>query len=129
MPERAELRRKTGQRNLLIASYKRLEERLSQGRDSCGGGSPCPCTLGAARVPASQAAAPPSCSTLTGAELPQAKSLQPVHTGSLWQCPALCDPADCGLPGFSVRDGGLLPEPLRPKQLHHLHTWPSQGQT
>ena len=21
------------------------------------------------------------------------------------------------------------PEPLRPKQLHHLHTWPSQGQT
>ena len=23
----------------------------------------------------------------------------------------------------------VLPEPLRPKQLHHLHTWPSQGQT
>ena len=23
----------------------------------------------------------------------------------------------------------LLPEPLWPKQLHHLHTWPSQGQT
>ena len=23
----------------------------------------------------------------------------------------------------------LLPEPLRPKQLHHLHTWPSLGQT
>ena len=22
-----------------------------------------------------------------------------------------------------------LPEPLQPKQLHHLHTWPSQGQT
>ena len=22
-----------------------------------------------------------------------------------------------------------LPEPLRPKQLYHLHTWPSQGQT
>ena len=36
-------------------------------------GSPCPCTLGAARVPTSQAAVPPSCSTLTGAELPQAK--------------------------------------------------------
>ena len=30
---------------------------------------------GAARVPASQAAAPPSCSTLTGAELPQAKKI------------------------------------------------------
>ena len=23
----------------------------------------------------------------------------------------------------------VLPEPLRPKQLNHLHTWPSQGQT
>ena len=23
----------------------------------------------------------------------------------------------------------VLPEPLQPKQLHHLHTWPSQGQT
>ena len=23
----------------------------------------------------------------------------------------------------------MLPEPLRPKQLHHLQTWPSQGQT
>ena len=22
----------------------------------------------------------------------------------------------------------VLPEPLRPKHLHHLHTWPSQGQ-
>ena len=23
----------------------------------------------------------------------------------------------------------VLPEPLQPKQLHHCHTWPSQGQT
>ena len=23
----------------------------------------------------------------------------------------------------------VLPEPLQPKQLHNLHTWPSQGQT
>ena len=23
----------------------------------------------------------------------------------------------------------VLPEPLQPKQLHHLHTWPSQGKT
>ena len=23
----------------------------------------------------------------------------------------------------------MLPEPLRPKQPHHLHAWPSQGQT
>ena len=42
------------------------------------------CALGAARVPASQAAAPPSCSTLTGAELPQAKkSIVSMLTGSL----------------------------------------------
>ena len=79
-------------------------------------------------------------------------------------CPTLCDPLDCGLPGFSVRERGspgkntgvywpilvailckttvfpaslaatspddlVLPEPLQPKQLHHLHTRPSQGQT
>ena len=29
-----------------------------------------------------------------------------MHTELLWSCPTLCDPADCGLPGFSVR--GLL---------------------
>ena len=70
-----------------------------------------PCTLGTARVPASQAAAPPSCSTLTGAMLTQAKkkkNLEPMHAGSLWQCPALYDPMDCGLPGFSVREGVVL---------------------
>ena len=41
------------------------------GHNSCGGGSPCPCTLGATRVPASQAGAPHSRLTLTGTELPQ----------------------------------------------------------
>jgi len=39
--------------------------------NSCGRGSPCPCTLGIAKVPRSQAAVPLSCSPLTGAELPQ----------------------------------------------------------
>ena len=43
--------------------------------NSCGGGSLWPCTLGATRVPASQAAAPPSRSALAGAELPQAKKV------------------------------------------------------
>ena len=78
--------------------------------------------------------------------------------------PTVCNPVDCGLPGFSVREGGspgkntgvywpilvatllqstvfpvalasnspeylVLPEPLGPKQLHYLHTWPSQEQT
>ena len=27
-----------------------------------------------------------------------------THAGSLW-CPTLCHPVDCGLPGFSVREG------------------------
>ena len=58
--------------------------------------------------PASQAAAPPSCSTLTGTELPQAKekkSLVFMNAGSLRSGLTLCDPVDCGLPGFSVREG------------------------
>ena len=42
---------------------------------SCGRGCLCPCTLGATRVPASQAAVPPSPSTLTGAQLPQVKAV------------------------------------------------------
>jgi len=31
------------------------------------------------------------------------KSLVSKHAGSLWSCPTLCDPVDCGLPGFSIR--------------------------
>ena len=49
---------------------------------------PCPCTLGAARVPKSQAAAPSSCSTLTGSGLPQAKNVLHLCTqgcfGRVW---------------------------------------------
>ena len=55
-----------------------------------------------------------SCSTLTGAELPQAKkgggakkSLVFMHAGWLPSCLTLCHPVDCGLPGFSVREGVL----------------------
>ena len=32
------------------------------------------------------------------------KSLVPMHVGSLRSCLTLCDPVDCGLPGFSVRE-------------------------
>ena len=32
------------------------------------------------------------------------KRLASVRAGSLQSCPALCDPVDCGLPGFSVRE-------------------------
>ena len=44
-----------------------------------GGGSPCPCTLGTARVPICQADVPPSRSTLTGAEVPQAKKKSCIY--------------------------------------------------
>ena len=36
-------------------------------------------------------------------KLPQAKSLAFMHAGSVQSCPNLCDPEDCGLPGFPVR--------------------------
>ena len=104
------------------------------------------------------------CSTLTGAELPQAKNKSCIYARRVTQlCLTLCNPVDCGLPG-SLSERGfsrqeywsilansgchtllehciscypshqppeylVLPEPLRPKQLHHLYTWPSQGQT
>ena len=58
--------------------------------------------------PESQAAGTPSHSTHTGAELPQAKKcLVSMRPGSLRSCPALCDPVDCGLPGYSVRERGF----------------------
>ena len=83
MPEWAELQRKTGRRGRLITSYKRLEKDSDRditpisSRDNL-----CPCTLDAARVPTSQTDAPLSHSTLTGAELPQAKSLASMHAES-----------------------------------------------
>ena len=63
----------------LTASYNRLEKDSDR---AITGGSLCPCTLGATRVPTSQAAAPPSRSTLTGAELPQAKKVLHLCTQS-----------------------------------------------
>ena len=104
-----------------------------------------------------QATAQPLCMIPTGTELPEArKGFAFVHTGSLWSYPTLCNPVDCGLPGFFVRGillAGMLewvaipflsifpaalatgsckypmlPGPLQPKQLSHLHTWPSLGQ-
>ena len=58
---------------------------------------------------------PNSCTTFKfnshWAELLQAKkkkkNLAFMHSGSLQSCPTLCNPVDCGLPGFSVREGVL----------------------
>ena len=49
------------------------KKRLWLGHNSCGGGNPCPYTFDASSVLATQAGAPPSCLTLTWAELPQTK--------------------------------------------------------
>jgi len=62
------------------------------GHDCCSRDSLCPCTLGTARDSASQAAVLPSHTTLTGVELPQAKScvyvfrVPLVVSSSLWPC-------------------------------------------
>ena len=54
---------------------------------------------------------PSSCATFTlsthwGGAATGRKSLGSMHTGLLGSCLALCDPVDCGLSGFSVRDRG-----------------------
>ena len=55
---------------------------------------------------------PSSCATFTlnshwGRAATGKKSLATMHAGSLWSCPTLCNPVDCGLPGFPVREGVL----------------------
>ena len=35
------------------------------------------------------------------------KSLLSMRAGSLWLCLTLCNSVDCGLPGFSVKEGVL----------------------
>ena len=72
----------------------------------------------AVRVPAHLA--PPgslqakSCATFTlnshwgRAARGKKKSLASVRTGSLQWCRTVCAPADCGLPGFSFREGSSL---------------------
>ena len=97
---------KTGQRGLLIASRKRLGKKDCDRAITPAGGSPCPCPLGASRVPKSQAAAPPSRSVLTGAGRSQAKKALPPCTQGHFGHARLCDPVDCGLPGLSVREVG-----------------------
>ena len=48
-----------------------------------------------------------SCKPLTGTELPQAKRVLHLCTqGHLSRVWTLCNPVDCGLPGFCVREVG-----------------------
>ena len=79
MPEQAELWRRTTQRGLLIASYQRTEEKTDMAVTPVAEAVRVPAHL---VLPASPA--PPSQSTLTGAELPKAKKgLVSTHVGSL----------------------------------------------
>ena len=78
------------------------------------------------------------------------QSCQTLHPCSLWSARLLCQGegfsrqeywsilANTGChtllehcisccPSRQPPENLVLPEPLRPKQLHHLHTWPSQG--
>ena len=71
--------RKTVQKGLLIASYKRFNKDSDRVITPVMEAVSVPAHLALTRVPASQAAALPTCSTLTEAELPQAKKV--LHLG------------------------------------------------
>ena len=49
----------------------------------------------------------------------------PVHKGSLRLCPTLCDPAHCGLPGFSIR--GTLQARILEHFGHYWLPYPSRA--
>ena len=56
---------------------------------------------------------PSSCATFTfnsnWGKAAAGKKVLYLHTqGRFGSVPTLCDPVDCGLPGFSVREGGSL---------------------
>ena len=95
MPDQVELWRNTGQRGLLIARYKRLKKRLREGHNSCGGGSLCPWTLGAARALHTKQL----CHLHTQFSLRQSchrwKTLASMRAGSFRSCLTLCNPAVC----------------------------------
>ena len=102
MLEGAKQRRKTGQGGLLISSYRRLK------KDSDRAITP---AVEAVSVPAHLA--PPKSlqakqmhhfhtQLSLGQSCHRQKCFVSMHAGSLWSCPALCDPVDYGLPGFSV---------------------------
>ena len=102
MPEWVELRRNIGQRGLLITSYKGLKkdsdrtiinvvEAVCVSAHLVPPGSLQPKQLGHLHI---QLSLGQSC---------HRQKVLCLYTATLWSCPTLCDPVDCGLPGFSVR--------------------------
>ena len=86
----AKLWRKTGQRGILTASYKTLEKTGTKQSVTLH-------TLHCAIF---------TLNSHEGRAATGKRNLVSMCSGSLQSCPTLCDPVDCGLPGFSVR--GLL---------------------
>ena len=107
MPKWVELQRKTGQSGLLIASHKRLRK-----KDSDRAITPvveAVCVLAQLSLPGSLQAKQLrhlQAQLSLGQSCHRQKSLVSMCTGSLQSCPTLCDAVDCGLPGFSVMEGG-----------------------
>ena len=162
VPEQAELRRKTGQRGLLITSCKRLEKdsdgpQLLRQRQSVSlhtrrhqaPHKPSSCTTFRLKPHWGRAATGKkvlglfmrghfghfqlfvtlqtvSCqaSLTVGASRQQHWSVL-ANTG----CHTLLEAIFPAAPAANSPEDLVLPEPLRPKQLPHRHTWPSQGQT
>ena len=107
MPIWAELlQTKTGQIGLLITSYKRLKK-----TDRAITPAAEVVRVLAHLAPRGYPHAKQLCYLHAQLSLGQSchrqKSLPSMHAGSLRLCLALCDLVDCGLPGFSVREGVL----------------------
>ena len=106
MPELVELRRKTSQRGLLITSWKKDSDRsITLVMEAV-----CvPAHLALPRSPQAKQLyhlhAQLSLGQSCHRQKKKKKSLAFMQAGSLQLCPTLCDLVDCGLPGFSVRDG------------------------
>ena len=104
MPEQVELLRKTGQRGLLIISYKRLEKRLIEPQLLWQRQSMSPAHLAPPGSLQAKQLAAFMLSPHWGRVATGKKSLASMHAGSLRSCLALFDSVNCGLPGFSVRE-------------------------
>ena len=103
MPEWAELQRKTGQGGLLITRYKseKTDRAVTPASEGVPARSALPGSLEAKQLHRlhTQPSLGQSCH---GQKRPAS-----VRAGSPRPCPPLCDPVDCGLPGFSAREGVL----------------------
>ena len=104
MPEWAELWRKTGQRGLPIARYKRLKKKDSDRAVNLAVEAVC---VPAELVPPGSLQAKKlrhlHARPLLGQSCHRQRSLASKHAGLLRSCPTLCNAVDCGLPDFSFR--------------------------